>query len=51
VLPDADGSVTGLYHVLPIPTTFFVDKDGIIRHMQVGPVDKALMEKWLLVRD
>ena len=48
VLPDAENRVTDLYHVLPIPTSFFVDKDGIIRDIQVGPVDRPLLEKWLL---
>jgi peroxiredoxin len=50
VLPDVDGRVTSLYHILPIPTTFFIDKDGIIREIRVGPVDRSLMEKWLLDR-
>jgi peroxiredoxin len=48
ILPDVENRVTDLYHVLPIPTSFFVDKDGIIRDIQVGPVDQPLLEKWLL---
>lgn len=48
VLPDPGSQVTSLYHVLPIPTTFFIDKDGIIRYIHTGQVDRALMEKWLL---
>jgi peroxiredoxin len=48
LLPDSDNHVTNLFHVLPIPTTFFIDKDGIIRETQIGPVDRAMMEKWLL---
>jgi peroxiredoxin len=48
VLPDHGSKVTSLYHVLPIPTTFFIDKDGIIRYIHTGQVDRALMEKWLL---
>ncbi len=48
LLPDDGNHITSLYHVLPIPTTFFIDKDGIIRETHVGPVDRALMEKWLL---
>lgn len=50
VLPDAESRITSLYHVLPIPTTFFIDKEGIVRYTQVGPVDRPLMEKWLLGR-
>jgi peroxiredoxin len=49
VLPDADNRVTSdLYHVLPIPTSFFIDKDGIIRYMHIGVVDRPTMEKWLV---
>ena len=48
LLPDVGSGVVSTYHVLPIPTTFFVDKDGIIRFIQTGPVTRALMEKWLL---
>jgi len=48
VVLDAGSNVTSLYHVLPIPTSFFIDKDGIIRDMRVGIVDRPTMEKWLL---
>jgi len=48
VLPDNDNRVSDLYHILPIPTSFLIDKDGIIRDMQVGPVDAAKLQKWLL---
>ncbi|HEX9987904.1 MAG TPA: redoxin domain-containing protein [Chloroflexia bacterium] len=48
VLIDAGSQVTSLYHVLPIPTSVFIDKDGIIRYIHIGQVDRALMEKWLL---
>lgn len=48
LLPDDGNHVTSLYHVLPIPTTFFIDKDGIIRATQIGPVDRPMLEKWLL---
>src|SRR5204862_6092094 len=47
VLPDSDNHVTESYHVLPIPTSFFIDKDGIIRYIQIGIVDRATMDKWL----
>ena len=48
VLPDEGSKITSLYHVVPIPTTFFVDEEGIIRHIQLGLVDRPLLEKWLL---
>ena len=48
VMPDSGSQITSLYHVLPIPTTFFIDKEGIIRFIKSGPVDRPLMEKYLL---
>ena len=37
VLLDTDGSVTQNYDVLGIPTTFFIDIDGIIQMRKLGP--------------
>lgn len=48
LLADVSGGVISKYHVLPIPTTFFVDSGGIIRHIQPGPVTRAMMEQWLI---
>jgi peroxiredoxin len=48
IFPDVDSRVTSLYHVGPIPTSFFIDKEGVIRDMRVGVVDTKTMEKWLL---
>jgi len=48
ILPDADNRITSdLYHVIPIPTSFFIDKDGVIRDIQVGPVERSQLEQWL----
>ena len=49
ILRDTDNRVTSdLYHVVPIPTSFFIDKDGIIRYIQIGVLDRAALDKWLL---
>jgi thiol-disulfide isomerase/thioredoxin len=37
VLLDTDGSVTQDYNVIGIPTTFFIDKDGVIQAKRLGP--------------
>ena len=50
VLPDVEGRVISLYRVVPIPTSFFIDKEGIIRDIRVGIVDTKTMEKWLLAK-
>jgi len=36
VLLDSSGEVAELYNIRGIPTTFFIDKDGIIRYIKVG---------------
>ena len=37
VLLDANGNVALEYNVTGIPTTFFIDKDGIIQESKIGP--------------
>ncbi len=41
---DSTGEVARDYMVTGIPSSFFIDKDGIIRALQVGAMSKALME-------
>jgi len=41
VLFDVDGSVTLNYNVIGIPTTFFIDKNGIIQAKRLGPFNSA----------
>lgn len=40
---DADGSVSRAYGVVSIPTSFFIDAQGIIRAKYVGPMSLPLM--------
>jgi peroxiredoxin len=45
VLADRDGSVSNVYQVTSIPTTFFVDRSGVIQEIIVGgPLARALIE-------
>ena len=41
VLLDSEGAIAAQYGVGPIPTTFFVDSEGIIQHVQVGAFQSA----------
>lgn len=43
VLPDTQGEVLNRYGVGPIPTSFLIDRQGIIRWMRVGTWDDALL--------
>jgi cytochrome c biogenesis protein CcmG/thiol:disulfide interchange protein DsbE len=45
---DGDGRVGINYGVYGVPETFVIDKAGVIRYKQIGPVTpKALQEKLL----
>jgi peroxiredoxin len=44
VLLDITGDVSGLYQVTSMPTSFFVDAEGIIREVVIGgPMSEALL--------
>ncbi len=45
---DTTGEVTASYQVGAIPTSFFIDKEGIIRVIQIGAMTKGAMEARLL---
>lgn len=42
---DLDGKVNNAYGVSAYPTSFFIDREGVIRSIQIGAMDRALMEK------
>jgi cytochrome c biogenesis protein CcmG, thiol:disulfide interchange protein DsbE len=49
LLVDAYGEVTTRYRVNGTPTTFFIDRDGVIRDVVVGgPLDRAYLDKEIL---
>ncbi len=43
-LLDSSGEVTSLYHVDVLPTSFFIGPDGMIRAMNVGPMDQRMID-------
>jgi cytochrome c biogenesis protein CcmG, thiol:disulfide interchange protein DsbE len=45
---DADGRVGINYGVYGVPETFIIDKHGIIRHKQIGPITAEALEKTIL---
>lgn len=44
VVLDSTFAVTDLYRVDGLPTTFFIDRDGIIREMMMGPLTLATLQ-------
>lgn len=44
---DKTGEVTQAYRVFGIPTTLFIDREGIIRKVHTGPLNQALIEEFV----
>ena len=40
---DSDGATTLRYGVLSLPSTFFIDRDGVIRHLELTPMSEEQM--------
>ena len=45
---DSDGRVGIDYGVYGVPETFVIDKNGVIRHKQIGPITAEALEKTIL---
>jgi cytochrome c biogenesis protein CcmG/thiol:disulfide interchange protein DsbE len=45
---DNDGRVGIDYGVYGVPETFVIDKQGVIRHKQIGPITAEALEKTIL---
>jgi cytochrome c biogenesis protein CcmG, thiol:disulfide interchange protein DsbE len=45
---DADGRIGIDYGVYGVPETFVIDKNGVIRYKQIGPITKEALEKTIL---
>lgn len=50
-LLDRDGAVARAYRVGGLPTSFFVDSAGGVRHIQIGPMTRRLIEARLAEMD
>ena len=44
---DANGAASRLYAVRSLPTTFFIDRNGFIRQIQIGQVTEATLAQLL----
>ncbi|WP_273835659.1 redoxin domain-containing protein [Guptibacillus sedimenti] len=48
ILMDREGKVgENLYQVISMPTSFMIDREGVIRQKRVGPLTLKDMEGWL----
>lgn len=40
---DEEGQIGNAYKVIPIPTTYMIDTNGIIQNMIVGPMNEEML--------
>ena len=45
VLLDQRAKVTSMYRIRGLPTSFFVDRDGVITAVHLGPVNEQLIKE------
>ena len=45
---DSDGRVGIDYGVYGVPETFLIDKNGVIRHKQIGPITREALQNTIL---
>jgi cytochrome c biogenesis protein CcmG/thiol:disulfide interchange protein DsbE len=48
VVSDADGRVGIDYGVYGVPETFVIDRNGVIRYKQIGPITEEALEKKII---
>ncbi len=46
---DVNADASRLYAVRSLPTTFFIDRQGVIRRIQIGPVTEATLAQMLKI--
>ena len=42
--PDLGTDISDTYEITGVPETFFIGKDGVIEHVQIGPLNQATMD-------
>ena len=47
ILLDQDGAVGQIYRARGIPTSFFIDRDGVIQYQQTGPLNDAVITSYV----
>ncbi|MBG9567115.1 TlpA disulfide reductase family protein [Brevibacillus agri] len=47
ILLDKKGEVADVYQVFSIPTTYFIDTDGVIRQKIIGATDRGSFEQYV----
>lgn len=45
--PDLGTDISQTYEITGVPETFFIDKNGQVAHVQIGPLNEATMESMI----
>ena len=43
--PDLGTDISQTYEITGVPETFIIDKEGVIRHVQIGAVNEAMLDQ------
>lgn len=43
--PDLGTDISQEYEITGVPETFFIDRNGVIRHVQIGPVSQQMLDE------
>ena len=44
---DPDGELTDIYHPVGLPTSWFIDSEGVVRYVHAGPMTTAMVQEAL----
>jgi peroxiredoxin len=44
---DPDGQLTEIYHPVGLPTSWFIDSDGVVRYVHAGPMTTVMVQEAL----
>lgn len=44
---DPQGKITELYHPIGLPTSWFIDSEGVVRYVHAGPMTTAMLQETL----
>lgn len=42
--PDLGTAISKKYEITGVPETFFIDKNGVVRYVQIGPVSQQMLD-------
>lgn len=47
LLMDPEGEITAIYRPIGLPTSWFIDSDGVVRYVHAGPMTTSMLQETL----